>query len=271
MRTRPALFAIIGASATASLVYMYYLQQDPCTALDVCTHTQVRVGWTRRVGAYYQTSGKHLKSLRVVLKLFRRAYPISPLYLYIDAEETSTRFAAVLSIAANYAHITLMPPGVPKNDVPGIDGLYMQSLSASVDYVTRLVVAAQQVDWLILLEDDVWVCNTVPTDSLRYDLNGRCDAKYNWPGGATPGPCYGGCGGMIFNAGFLRSMRVDPAYIQRILAQKRDFMASDELISAVMYQSNGTIGNMPEFLEYMTPYPIVVHQMKGFYAGNVQC
>lgn len=149
-------------------------------------------------------------------------------------------------------------------------GTYFSTVDACVSYVDRIIKASLGVDWLILLEDDAWVCNRINTSALVYDMNGQCLAQYNreiW-GEMVPGSCYGGYGGFVLRASFLqRAMRVDHEYIGSILVHIKRPIASDELLSALFLRSNGTIGVIEDYAEQMAPAssPVIVHQMKHFY------
>jgi hypothetical protein len=46
-------------------------------------------------------------------------------------------------------------------------------LALIIANVSRIIRAAQQLDWLILLEDDVWMCNYINTEQLAFDINGQ--------------------------------------------------------------------------------------------------
>ena len=122
------------------------------------------------------------------------------------------------------------------------------------------------------MEDDVWVCSRINTTRLTHDMNGQCIAKYGdvW-GKLAPGSCYGGYGGFVLRASFLRNLRVDTGYIHEILLTIGRPVASDELLSALFLRSNGTIGRIPDYAEEMTLTPVIVHQMKGFYHRRPDC
>jgi hypothetical protein len=153
------------------------------------------------------------------------------------------------------------------------NGMYFTNVDACVAYINRLKQAAHDLDWLLLLEDDVWVCDMFHATALKYDMNGRCAAYYDkarW-GDLTPGPCYGGCGGFVLRGQFLRHMQVDSAYIQSILVKIQRPLASDELLSALFLRSNGTIGWTDDYAEAMPFYPVIVHRMKAFYRQDTTC
>jgi hypothetical protein len=234
--------------------------------LNTCLLTQPRSLFPGRLGAYYQTSLAHVYATDLVLANFRRFNKHSPLFLYIDRVHNNT----TKNVEWNKYHPIVFMPSLSSKLQSGVTyGTYFSTVDASVAYVNRIIEASRDLDWLILLEDDVWVCNHINTTALVYDMNGQCLAKYDpsvWTY-MTPGSCYGGYGGFVLRASFLRNMRVDREYVQSILAHIKRPIASDELLSALFLQSNGTIGKIQDYAEEITSTssPVIVHQMKHFY------
>lgn len=236
------------------------------TLLDTCISTELRSPLPTRIGAYYQTSLAHTHATEVVLTIFRRSYDQSPLFVYIDEMQPSQTFEWY-----RYQPIQIMP-GPLSSNLRSADryGTYFDNVDACMAYVNRIITASRNLDWLILLEDDVWVCNSVDTSALIYDMNGQCLAQYNpsvWSH-MTPGPCYGGYGGFVLRASFLQTMKVEPHYIHSMLAHIKRPIASDELLSALFLRSHGTIGKIMDYSEKITSIasPVIVHQMKQFYS-----
>jgi hypothetical protein len=220
----------------------------------------------QRIGAYYQTSLTHMYATKLVLTTFRRVYPSGYLFAHVD-DDGSHQFDWNA-----YHPIYLLSSNASVRSAKS-SGMHFQSVKSCVAYVSRIIHAAQQLDWLILLEDDVWVCNSVNTEQLAYDMNGQCIAKYDeivW-GHTPPGKCYGGCGGFILRGSFLRGMQVDERYIHTMLEKIKRPIASDELLSALFFRSNGTIGDSSAFAERMTSNPVIVHQIKNFYRSGSAC
>jgi hypothetical protein len=229
-----------------------YITTTQCHLLATCIQTSLRPTLDDRIGAYFQTSMSHMHATKLVFTLFRRIYAFAPCFLYDPI--TLMPYDATLHSASSY-------------------GTHFATTRACIAYMNRLKQAAQMLDWLLLLEDDVWVCNRIQTAALAYDMNGQCVAQYDvkiW-GHITPGKCYGGYGGFVLRGSFLRQLNIDSAYIQSILNQIGRPIASDELISALFLRSNGTIGPMADYAERMTPMPVVVHQMKSFYYLETTC
>ena len=256
---------------------------QPCRALATCLRAE-NAGTDetqpdhQRLGAYYQTSTSHLHATEIVLAIFRRSYPTALLTVYIDNDDRNrVDWDALqpINLLPSYYYNASVRSATPNN------GMYFGTVDACVAYVHRLIEAARQemVDWLILLEDDVWVCSRINTSLLVYDMNGQCIAKYSsaWSNPA-PGSCYGGCGGFVLRGSFLRDiiMRVDTRrYIHEILLTIGRPVASDELLSALFLRSNGTIGKIADYAEEMTwnppSSPVIVHQMKHFYHSRPDC
>lgn len=255
------------ASCVASVLFCFYQYHLPYHFLTSCVSTPMQnIGQNETLGAYYQTSGNRLFAAQLALSLFRRAYKSSPLFLYIDRPDAKQSFWN------QYEPLFVMPFDL-KTQSSKISGTHFATAAACVSYLKRVTAAAQNVDWLLLLEDDVWVCNSINFSDLKYDMNGQCIAKYDAWGDLTPKiqkkeACYGGYGGFILRGSFVReSMIVDRLYILQILAQIKRPIASDELLSAIFLKSNGTIGKFSGYAESMSSdaRPVVVHQMKGFY------
>ena len=236
--------------------------------LSACLATQLRSSLPARLGAYYQTSLAHVQATNLVLSIFRRSHKYSPLFVYIDNMQES---ASQMIDWHKYYPVQIMPRVTSSNLRSAVSyGTYFGTVNASVSYVNRIITASKDLDWLILLEDDVWVCNHVNTTALTFDMNGQCLARYDpkvWSY-MTPGSCYGGYGGFVLRALFLQSMQVESKYIESMLAHIKRPIASDELLSALFLRSNGTIGVIQEYAEKITPAfpPVIVHQMKHFYS-----
>jgi len=249
--------------------FIDYSLQSPSQLLDMCLQTPIRYSETSaQIGAYYQTSTQHLCATRVALDLFRRVYATAQLTIYIDSSSPSA--SAIIDSGA-YSPISVLSYDSNGTTAKGSRGTYFDTAASCVSYIKRIVKAAENIDWLILLEDDVWLCNRINTSALHYDMNGQCIAQYSkaWDNLLhIPGEnCYGGYGGFVLKASFLRSMtkmHMEEA-INAILKEIKRPVASDELLSALLLRANGTIGRIADYKEKMTQEPVIVHQMKAFY------
>ena len=267
---RAACFVLCLVLCLSLLVYhvLWFENTRPCRALATCLRTEkaATTDEGQRLGAYYQTTTSKPYATQLVLALFRRAYATARIAVYIDHDDGHRvdwdAFQPIhvlpYNTSARSAHTR---------------GMHFGTVGSCAAYVHRLIEAARQEDWLILLEDDVWVCRPINITSLAYDMNGQCIAHYDnvvW-GNRAPGRCYGGYGGFVLRASFLRRMRVNTSYIQEILLAIGRPVASDELLSALFLRSNGTIGRISDYAEEMTSTPVIVHQMKGFYHRRPDC
>jgi len=263
MRTRCTLFALVFLVVAHDL-YQYCFVIAPRDLLTSCVSAPVRTfDQNVTVGAYYQTSSDHVQAAKLAASLFRKMYGSAPISLYLDKplSKISERWWT------GYDYLTLIPFDQASQSAER-HGTHFATIASCVSYLKRIIAAARDVDWLILLEDDVWTCGSVNFSALKHDMNGQCVARYDesaW-GDVAPGACYGGYGGFILKGQFLKErLRIDRAYIGKILAQLKRPVASDELLSAMLARSNGTIGSYAGYAERMGESPVIVHQMKGFY------
>ena len=238
--------------------------------LHLCTCLRAEIAGIQkeeqRIGAYYQTSNSKLYATQLVLSICRQAYAAASLIVYIDNDDANR------VNSDPFQPIELLPHDISVRSAV-TSGMHFDTVDACTAYVDRIIEAARQdIDWLILLEDDVWVCGRINTRMLTRDMNGQCIAKYSevW-GDLAPGSCYGGYGGFVLRTSFLRNMRVDTNYIREILRKIGRPVASDELLSASFLRSNGTIGIISDYAEKMTSTPVILHQMKDFYHRLPDC
>ncbi len=243
---------------------------NSCKMLAACREPKFNMPAIPNLGAYYQTSLSHISATETVLQLFRRVYPSAPVFIYIDNDHDK----GIQWEAYNPVIVTIRGKKRQwQNFVT--TGNFISTVGDGMNYIKRIISAAQGLDWLILLEDDVWVCNSINVSSLgTHAMSGRCTTQFDSKRWAhlLPGPCYGGCGGYVLKGSFLQSvMKVDRGYIHAIFKQIKRPIASDELLSAVLYKSNGTIGTTKDFAEEMSEHPVIIHQMKAFYHGDAKC
>lgn len=242
------------------------------------------------MSAYYQTSGKHQAAIHLVLMLFRRSYPYAPLTLFYDGSGAELEFMQTVAhtYAANlsYTKVGAHPQGPFK-------GTFFKVENAK-EYVQRIHdAAAYGATWLMLLEDDAWVCQPVQLERLHYDMNGVCQpmgpplAPFLRPlFGEERTRCYGGAGGTVLRTSRLlllpktthhNATGLSPvgAFLDALFEKAttttnatREYLASDVILSAVVIHAGGTIGRMYGYADGMrdqTKPLIVRHQMKQLY------
>jgi hypothetical protein len=232
------------------------------------------------MSAYYQTSGKHQAAIHVVLMLFRRSYPYAPLSLFYDGSGAELEF--MQTVAHTYeANLSYTKMGAHPNGA--FKGTYFK-VDTAKEYVQRLYdAAAYGATWLMLLEDDAWVCQPVHLERLHYDMNGVCQhmgpplAPFLRPlYGEERTRCYGGAGGTILRTSSLLKRPYHnnetgaflDVLFEKATTTTREYLASDEILSAVVVYVGGTIGRMYGYADGMRDQtkPLMVrHQMKQLY------
>ena len=109
---------------------------------------------------------------------------------------------------------------------------------------------------------------------LHYDINGECWHWYN-AGMAmflsgSRWQCYGGYGGNVVRSSALLRSNLTEANVGVVLRANNGIIASDELLSAIILMSGGTIGRYNGFTNHpwlrWIPGVVVVHQAKSLYS-----
>ena len=247
-----------------------------CPPLQQCLRAQAGTplpNATHSFAAYYQTTGKYKIAMEFVLLRFRHHYPDASLTLYADGDQSQTYPYMQAAAAAYNASLckgtNLISSALSK-------GMWFSSASSAMAYARRVAAASYNATWLMLLEDDVWNCGPVNESQLVYHMNGHCrytydDAIWRVIQAHTDRPnCYGGCGGFILNSTFLRIAvaRANVSFVHAMIQALPRPIASDELLSALFLDANGTIGPIPDYdegIEKADTHIVVRHQMKHLY------
>ena len=222
-------------------------------------------GIDARIVAYYQTGGRNAMALFVALRFFRSVYPDAPLYMHYDmykmlGDNSTSRMARDFNAALVTYNSLVLGGSVNKH------GMYYATVQAAEDYIRRLQVAAglEPEGWVLLMEDDVWLWAPVKQDELWYDISGTCWGTYRRgcheaivADSAGPvfrnGTCYGGYGGHYVNSSRLLGLVDWPAMrglIRDMLLAENGNLASDMILSALVLQNGGTIGEYPGYYEW---------------------
>jgi hypothetical protein len=230
-----------------------------------------------KLDAYYQCFAR-VRANAEVLRRFRTFYPAAQISMVNDGGDP------VLSMLARkfhahyaYANRTSMVT----------HGMYFTSWQKGAAYLKRIIRASETCEWLLLLEDDVWVLSRIPLQTLRCDVNGAY-AELRLPDGlmdvirrysdAAPKARlqYAGNGGSILRCSFFRGLQLaNQTDILRALFEARGgYIASDELLSSFAYVHRGNICTYPSYAEpmfftflfgYLTGSISVLHNAKFMY------
>jgi hypothetical protein len=237
------------------------------------------------IAAFY-TCHNQIAATDKVLRYFRAHQPDSKIYLFNDAGSPFIRYLA------NKYHATYVHHSV--HAVTTSFGNYWNSSERAWVYVRDLLntAVASKSDWVILLEDDTLVMNSISTDDLRFDMNGvnpnryqygnedffwyrvvqkyirQVNASYDTHWG------YNGCGGTIFRGSFLRQMARNATLIRQQLDafakmaledEGLKFMPSDQVLSFLIQINGGSMGTNEHYLE-----PWWGHAILNYLSGSAQ-
>jgi hypothetical protein len=167
-------------------------------------------------------------------------------------------------------------------------GIYFDRPRKAMMWMERVLRAAQDTDWLLILEDDVLIHAPTNLSRLEYDLNGLVlsnqevnplyigivDVLREW-GLDLPEPlCYSGLGGTFVRAAKLREIGTQHDWrsrIPRLVDVTNRLLASDQLLSTMVYMAHGTVGNYPGFVADDLPVTAeteVEHGNKSLYGDS---
>jgi hypothetical protein len=231
---------------------------------------------TEKLSAYYQCYN-HIIAAEEVLKRFRSFYPFEEIRMLNDAgDQRLSLLAMKYHTHYTYANRTSIQD----------HGMYFTSWQKGAVYVKRIIEASEACDWLILLEDDVWVLSGIPLHKLHFDINGAYsrlllpDCLVRAIRAMNPGIQqrlqYAGNGGSLLRCSFFRNLSTKnwTQALPSIFRARDDYIASDEMISSLTYVFGGSIGPYPSFSEptfftflfsYMTGAISVLHEAKFLY------
>ncbi len=225
---------------------------------------------SKKIAAFYQCF-KEKAAFKHSLDAFCSIYPESEVFIFNDGGDKSfIDLVGNEKIFYKYCERTGMRP----------DGLGFDSVAAAFEWISRFSEAVKKTsaEFILLLEDDVWVKKATNVESLHFDINGcnkeiKLDKIYR-----IDGEMYlGGFGGSIFRTSFFRSIFSDMNTITSTInflftIFKRIY--SDQLISYLTYSFGGTVGQYDGLCETWWPdYEIrnklddieVLHKYKEHY------
>lgn len=236
---------------------------------------------TNRITAFYQCY-KQPRAVEEVLRNFRQVYPFSEIIMVNDGGEP----ALLHGIAEHYnAKFWYSPHRTSDRN----DSMFFSTYKSAHAYIARILDATANCDWLVLLEDDVWILGQIPFHKFRAVINGGHPSMILDSGlvnilvshNATGSEYwqYAGNGGTVLRCSFYRDMKNKSAWnasIHELLAAK-PVIASDELLSSITYAAGGSVAAFesyaePTFVSFLyrllTGQISVLHQAKYLYDAH---
>lgn len=225
----------------------------------------------KTLGAYYQAY-RRPNCVNFVLNNFRNYYPNSPIHLVSDGGNDFSDLARKYNCVYSYEENLTCFHG--KND--GVRYNYPQKWfndpegkkNSLKKYVKRIGnhTKNMNVDYFLLLEDDVYVMNKTNLDELKYQINGN-NPHHSFPVEVsnylanTNFLSYGGCGGCIFDRLFFDKVINQNTNLDNEIETycnltskyvddgNQNWWGSDAILSFLCFLHKGTIGNYNGFCE----------------------
>ena len=199
------------------------------------------------ISGFYQSSGLHARVVEAVLRNFRVFYPISRVSLWLSHPPSST--------VVSYAHFY---------SVLGINSgnaTVFTNATAAVVFWSSLAAAADKSDWLLLLEDDIWLYSHINVGGLKYSINGAPCSELFRPGvwlflstlneSNKRQLCYPRMGGSIIRSSTLAAApnQSNVGFFQALIDAGSGWIGRDELVAATVVAGGGDIGAFSGFSE----------------------
>ena len=195
------------------------------------------------ISGFYQSSGLHARVVEAVLRNFRVFYPISRVSLWLSHPPSST--------VVSYAHFY---------SVLGINSgnaTVFTNATAAVVFWSSLAAAADKSDWLLLLEDDIWLYSHINVGGLKYSINGAPCSELFRPGvwlflstlneSNKRQLCYPRMGGSIIRSSSLAAPNT--LFLEELIDAGSGWIGRDELVAATVVAGGGDIGTFSGFSE----------------------
>ena len=275
-------FTFILGLISAVCVYCYSIHQISAKDEDGLLNSDA-FHPENKLSAYYQCYSNP-RAVEEVLKNFRHFYPSSEIIMVNDGGDLSLKtLAKYYNAKYSYSNRT--------SDRKS--SMFFSSDIVAFTYFSRILDASADCDWLLLLEDDVWVLDRIPLHTFHHTLNGGHSemilddilAEVIWnsktnttkPANHPDEPLqYAGNGGTIMRCSFFRDIKRMAIWKEDIAAilRAKPVLASDELISSITYLAGGSIGTFRGYMEpkffwflysFLTGDISVLHQAKFLY------
>ena len=246
----------------------------------------VRLKAIMELSAIYNCGRQDDAAVVEVLARFRQHYPMTRLMLINDGGS---------NILESYAKLFHCEYSLCSR-VSSVDsGFQLSEACSAVTYMERILNCIPEDDcWVLLLEDDTWVCDQVPLTDLKYDMCGRSARtlpvcltlaiQQKFPTFPLKRVECADSGGAFLRGSFMRKMRENNVWRRNvaIMFSMMEPISSSHLLSVLVYMDGGTIGpykgyGEPSFLFYKlysilgkqeTVFKILGKQKKKFWKPN---
>jgi hypothetical protein len=225
------------------------------------------------LAAIFQCSNQY-KAATEVCKRFREIYPAVPFLIINDGGDP------VMGSVSPLFHAEYAP--CSKTSCCDEDLKFSDPYLAT-SYVERLFAGMPEEEgFVLLLENDTWVCGQVPLTDLKYDMSGGrsglvlCSElrdvvrKYRPDLAKKNKLVFANSGGAFLKSFFINAMRTpnDIRWKRRVgdLFRVKTPITSGELLSCLTYMAGGTVGPYPGYYE-PTFLRYVIRKKIGYNGG----
>ena len=208
------------------------------------------------IGAYYQCH-KQPKAFAHSLEQFRKHYPTSELWIVNDGGNPNLEHIAKKYSPMQYELKERIYKNAHSTDYKEVDQL--------LEWVRRFreYVMISTSDYILLLEDDVYVLKPTNISDLKYDINGCNKGAFFYSDQVesiirsrnpnVPDKLYyGGCGGCIFRTSFFKRILGEYQALESEIINYCKYTtnySTDTILSYLTWINCGTIDMYPGFVE----------------------
>jgi len=225
------------------------------------------------LAAIFQCSNQY-RAATEVSRRFRETYPSAPFLIINDGGDP------VMNSVSSLFHAEYAP--CSKTSCSEEDFVFSDPYLAT-RYIERLFSGMPGEDcFVLLLENDTWVCGQVPLTDLRYDFSGGHSGlvlsselrdvvrKYRPDLVNKNKLVFANSSGAFLKSSFINTMRApsDARWKRRVddLFCVKTPITSGELLSCLTYMAGGTVGPYPGYYE-PTFYRYVIRKKLGYVGG----
>ena len=222
-------------------------------SIMLATSGTLEPAWPRKalsLAAYYQCH-KHYRAVDHVLYRFRHFYPTAPVVMVNDGGDHSLEELAH-KYQADYQYQEKSSDNAK---------LYFTDVNKATTFVKHIMDTAKLADWVLLLEDDVWMFNQITPEAMKFDINGMVPQQFRQifidlseemlgkP--VTSGTRYGANGGSVLRSSFLQKVADSKDWVDRVaqICNVSTHLASDELLSTLLFSYGATLGDFDGYIQ----------------------